>query len=351
MSYDIIIPGGDEQVSFREHPEMLFYWKEVAGKRRLIGHPNNAMRRLHAAFGRHLLSVIYDKKWHAGYAIRKLESATGCVKHSNPTINAQGHIRGRFFYITDLKDAYPRVNLTSLALFLTYLFRKEGNVEVSIKFFSMDPNRAQLFHDPLFPRMLGFLRVYFSGQHGEGIAVGGPLSPYLMNLYCEVFLDVHLRRVCEMKDITYTRYDDDLVFSSSRPIWSHTRADIRSCIANAVYAVNHQKSKVLALSMGAVFITKVGLALTEDGGVRLVFPQKKRRRLHQAIQKYLCQESDWPEKVSGLIAEFLYYYKNVLVKTASDRKTLALCKRFEAEWAKYREGPHPAALRSLHKNK
>ena len=48
---------------------------------------------------------------------------------------------------------------------------------------------------------------------------------------------------------------------------------------------------------------------------------------------------DWPEKVSGLVAEFLYYFKNVWPKTETDKKTFALCQAFEAEWAKYRKSP------------
>ena len=104
--------------------------------------------------------------------------------------------------------------------------------------------------------------------------------------------------------------------------------------------MNHRKSKVLTIGQGAVFVTKVGLEQQEEQDVaRIVFPQKKRRRLHGAIMSYLALQMDWPEKVSGLVAEFLYYYKKVPEKTASDKKTFRLCKDFEAEWARYRNGP------------
>lgn len=87
-------------------------------------------------------------------------------------------------------------------------------------------------------------------------------------------------------------------------------------------------------------MTQVGLA-EQPGTVvaRLVFPQKKRRHLHRAIHDYLALRTDWPEKVSGYIAEFLYYYKAVRVKTATDRKTFALCRSFERVWAMNCNGP------------
>ncbi len=47
-------------------------------------------------------------------------------------------------------------------------------------------------------------------------------------------------------------------------------------------------------------------------------------------------QMDWPEKVSGLISEFMYYYKNVEQPTATDRKTFELCKEFENEWSRHR---------------
>jgi hypothetical protein len=189
-----------------------------------------------------------------------------------------------------------------------------------------------------------FLQCYFAGIQGKGIAVGGPLSPYLMNLYCEVYLDAQVRRWCEKYAIVYTRYVDDLVFSSNVPIGEDRRRKIRCFVNDAGFEVNHRKSKVLALSQGTVFITKVGLEQqVEQNVARIVFPQKKRRRLRNEIVKYLTQQTDWPEHVSGLIAEFLYYYKNVSQKTATDRKTFALCKAFEAEWERYRKGPVPWA--------
>jgi hypothetical protein len=344
---DIVIP--DFLGAIGGEPKMDFHWKEVAGKRRLLGNPNKAMRVLHEQFGWHIKSAIRDLQEDVNYGIRRLPSATGCVPSSNPTKNALRHAKGKFFYVTDLKDAYPSIDLERLALFLTFLFHyKEHAIggNVSLKFFMWSDGHDRIRQDPLFGQLLTLLQCHFSGLHGKGLAIGGPLSPYLMNLYCEVYLDSQLRPWCTKRGITYTRYVDDLVFSSETAyIREDQRKKIREFINAAGFRPNHRKSKVLVLRRGTVFITKVGLESRSDHATaRLVFPQRKRRRLRNAIMDYLTWQTDWPEKVSGLVAEFLYHYKNVGTgRTASDKKLFALCWAFEAEWSKYRKGPRPGA--------
>jgi hypothetical protein len=96
--------------------------------------------------------------------------------------------------------------------------------------------------------------------------------------------------------------------------------------------------------MGTVFVTKVGMREDTDESedakpAILVFPQKKRRRIHGIIQSYLTKElwNDSPEVIRGIIAEFLHYYKCVVTPTRSDAKTFALCKEFERVSEPYRK--------------
>lgn len=318
------------------HPMIHFEEREIGGKNRLIGVPNRALRLLHQQFGVFLREMVHrtDK---SGYGIRILPSATGCVKESNPLLNALRHRGGKSFYITDLTQAYANVSLERLAMLVTFLIRyPDYEDDFSPAWFGQD-YRVRIFQDDLlYDPVLGFLKAYFSGPRDQGLAVGGPLSPYLMNLYCEVFLDAPLRKLCEQREITYTRYVDDLVFSAQFFIGRETRRKLRALIEKSGFTVNRRKSRVQVLSMGSVHVTKVGLMRkTEDGPTRLVFSQQKRRKLHGLIHSYLTGQMDWPERVSGYVAEFLYYYHKVDIKTATDRKTFALCQRFKAEWERY----------------
>ncbi len=323
------------------HPQIHFHWKEVGGKHRLIGNPNASMRALHELFGQWLRNGIYAMGKVDNYPLRRLPSSAAFVKGSNPLKNAQRHSSGKFFYITDIWNAYPSVDLEKLAVLIVYI-QKHHEYKTNISLFTLGVNvslQQELRRDQSFHSIRSFLESFCSGVRGEGLAVGGPLSPYLFNLYCEVFIDAQIRKICDGHFITYTRYADDCVFSRSKPVIGDLRKDLRGCITRAGFNVNHRKSKVLSREMGTVFVTKVGLRENPSDAKAesiTVFSRKKRRHLHGIIGGYLAMQMDWPEKVSGFVAEFIHYYKNVKIPTASDRKTFELCKIFEREWAKHR---------------
>jgi hypothetical protein len=320
-------------------PTIDFHWKEVAGKRRLIGNPNGPMRLLHERFKKQILGLL-ELMGRDGFYLRTLPSSTAFVKKSNPLKNAEKHIVGKFFYITDIADAYSSVDLRRLAVLLVYIEQYPiYSLEFSVKQLSTNDEYRELVEkDPIFKPILSFLEVYCSGLGGMGLAVGGPISPYLFNLYCEMWVDWKLRALCEKKEITYTRYADDLTFSRRVIIGEDARREIREIIQKAGFRINHAKSKVLSIEMGTVFVTKIGLRFNGDLPAILVYPQWKRRKLHGIIGSYLAGPDvfDWPEKVSGYVAEFLYYYKKTRTKTATDVKTFARCREFEREWRKYR---------------
>lgn len=326
--------------------------------------PNNAMKRLHALFKTHLEEAINRMGEGNGgkdnYTLRKLPSATGCVLGSNHFKNVAKHLHKRFVYTTDFKDAYPNLDLRRLAVLLVFIFKYDVyRIDYNIRQFG----RNELAHyametDPLYEQMRSFVGMAFSGLRGKGLAIGGPLSPYLLNLYCEVFLDARIRQYCERledrqqpeRQIVYSRYVDDLTWSSDTIISSHRKKELRRMVEEAGFPVNHRKSKVLDKQNGTVFITKVGLEAREGGSV-LVFPKKKRARLEGLIKSYLATpfQNDNPELITGVAAEFLHYWKLVEVPTQSDRRTFALCKRFEEAAAPYLQGMRKA--RSKHQQK
>ena len=318
-------------------PTMDSFWREVGSKRRLISHPNKPTRKLHELFAQYLRSSIMRIEEHNGWRLHMLPSSFAFVKGSNPLLNAQEHNKGKFFYKTDIRDAYPSIDLKNLARLIVYIKKHDiYREEISLDALAMNSLSTMFLEaDPLFAQVHAFLQIYCGGVRGIGLAVGGPISPYLMNLYCEAFVDGQIRKICERYEITYSRFADDFVFSRNKPIVGEIRKELRTCMYRAVLDVNHRKSFVLSREMGTVFVTKIGLLRGNEKAV-LVFPRKKRKKLHAIIWSYLHRQMDWPERVSGYVGEFLHYLKNV-EPTATDMKTFALCKAFEAEWAKYKK--------------
>lgn len=327
-------------------------------KRRLLSIPNRPMVMLHKLFKTHLDAAIDrmgdGNEGSDNYTLRRLLSSTGCVTGSNHYKNAELHIKKKFFYITDFTNAYPSVDLRRLTILLVYIFRYDlYGLDYSVRSFG----RNELAHyametDPMFEQWYSFVRMAFGGIRGEGLTVGGPLSPTLLNLYCEVYLDSRIRQYLKKLEdrrdpgtqILYSRYVDDLVFSSSRFIFFGHREELRRMIADAGFRVNHRKSKVIDKDHGTVFITKVGL---EDRGNKktvtstIVFPKKKRCRLEGIIKSFLCEpfQIDTPEIIAGMAAEFLHYYRLVTTDpndkekrtepSRSDARTFRWCKAFE----------------------
>ena len=353
-------------------PSFHFEWREPGKKknekrppkrqkkRRQLSIPNQSMIALQKLFRVHLEAAIDrmgdGNNGSENFTLRRLPSSTGCVLGSNHFKNSASHASKRFFYITDFKDAYPSVDLRRLTILLVFIFKfEEYKNDYGIRYFG----RNELAHyametDPSFSQWLSFVKFTFGGFGGYGLAVGGPLSPILLNLYCEVYLDSRIRQYCEKledrqrpeREILYTRYVDDLVFSSNTIISSERRREFRGLIADAGFRVNHRKSFVLDKEKGAIFVTKVGLE-KRDGATALVFPKKKRLRLEGVIRSSLCEpfQIDRPEVVTGLAAEFLHYYALVTTDpkdrsrrirpNPTDRRTYLLCKKFEKVYGPY----------------
>ena len=345
-----------------ETPSFHFRWKKIGSKRRRIGEPNFAMFKLHNAFLELFKEAVGRLDGSEKTRITQLPSARACRVGDNPLKNAQEHIGSEYFYVTDFSDAYENVDHDSLAALLMFIFRRNDYRKMG--YHLHDLARTMLVfetvaQDPMFPFWKSFTRLAFGGFAGEGIAFGAHLSPFIFNLYCEVYLDDKLRYYLEKfkdrerreKTFVYTRYLDDLVFSRNLPVGEHIRSTIRRAIDDAGFPVNHRKSKVLIRSKGTVFVTKVGLRTLhplaqDDDHVQigrsesvLVFPRKKRRRIEHLIRSYsavatstkgpVLHWNEHPEKTIGHIAEFIYYLKNVKNPTRGDLRTLAKCEEFE----------------------
>jgi len=136
-----------------------------------------------------------------------MPSSTSCRPKSSALNNVRKHIGSRHFYVLDLKNAYGSVRLETLAEIL-HSFDLENELDVTKE----------------------FLKMFAINKSGVGLVVGAPASPDLFNLYGEVMMDRQLREIASRYYLIYTRYLDDLTFSSKWPIGEEKRREIRTVI-------------------------------------------------------------------------------------------------------------------------
>jgi RNA-directed DNA polymerase len=117
-------------------------------------------------------------------------SAHGFIPERSIVSNAQPHARKKYVLNLDLKDFFPSINFGRVrGMFMGYPYYRNHEVATTL---------AQI--------------CCFNGY----LPQGAPTSPIVSNMLCAK-LDAQLQRLAKKYRSTYTRYADDITFSTSRP--------------------------------------------------------------------------------------------------------------------------------------
>ena len=108
------------------------------------------------------------------------------------------------------------------------------------------------------------------------LPTGAPSSPVLSNFIC-LKLDQDLAGFCTLKGLTYSRYADDMTFSSDSLISSDEILDIISIIQENGFKINEKK---LRLKKANQKQTVTGLTVNEKVNVERKLLKKTRAMLH-----------------------------------------------------------------------
>ena len=271
-------------------------------KKRLIYAPNKKMRLVHK-------QLIRQMRYHVQV---DMTSATACQQGSSPVRHILPHRHNRYFYVTDLHNAYGMVDGERLARIIA----ENSNGLTS------------------FEAALEFLKLYCLAPEG-GLATGAPASPILFNIYAAVLIDAPMRDLCEKFGLSYTRYLDDIVISSPNvPFGQKKRQQILSIIREAGFDISYKKTKVLDLQKGRITLCGFGL---EIGG-RIFLPRRYRQKLkgmlHAAVN---LGRRVSPAQIAGHYGLFNMSMVNGQILSASEAKILSLraAYRYQRESAKH----------------
>lgn len=225
--------------------------KKRGGERELFV-PAKTLKRLQKRINyylQHYYAEIKPDSVH-GFTIKTDDKSVHC----NIVENAKPHVGKKYILNIDLKDFFPDISAFRVKqLFTSSLFNYNEHIATALT-----------------------LLTTYQGM----LPTGAPTSPVISNFLC-FQLDADLKAFCEIcNELIYTRYADDLTFSSDSLISNQTIAEIISVIEKNNFQVNTKKMRLKSFSQKQ---TVTGLIVNEKVNVDRKFLKKTRAMLHDAI--------------------------------------------------------------------
>jgi retron-type reverse transcriptase len=253
----------------------IFHVAKKTGGVRSIAHPAHPLR----AAQRWVLRNILDK-------LHTTPSSYGFERGSKLRVHAEQHLGAKAILTLDIKNFFPSISIAQV----TCVFRAAG-------------------YSPSAASMLARLCTC-----EDALPQGAPSSPRLANLVC-FRMDRRLARLAERRGFVYTRYADDLSFSStSASALAKVRPFIAYIVHDSGFRLNNCKTRLVG-PRGAKRITGLVIALGDVGiGRRRL--RELRAQIHRAhtgcdttsldaIQGWLDYVSDVDPARYGIIVRYV----------------------------------------------
>lgn len=118
--------------------------------------------------------------------------------------------------------------------------------------------------------------------YNDYLPQGAVTSPYIANLVC-YHMDARINGYCSRKDIVYTRYADDLTFSSNnRTLLNKVEKFIKYIVEDEGFVINDKKTRYLS---NDVKKTVTGITINDDSiHVDKKFKRDLRAQIYQSIK-------------------------------------------------------------------
>jgi retron-type reverse transcriptase len=275
MSNDLMISETDLLYLIRSSPYRYKVYKidkRKGDKKRIIAQPAREVKALQYWVMKNILSRY------------SLHSAAMAYRQGKSIAdNAQVHAKNRFLLKLDFKDFFHSITGVDFKAFMVLHSADKFN-----------PDEIDCL-----------ARILFWKKKRDGrliLSIGAPSSPILSNILMYEF-DKTMREYCMQKHIRYTRYADDLTFSTNAPsvLDSVVSQVVKICqkLEFPRLRLNHDKT-VRASKAGCRRVT--GLVLSNDATVSI--GRDRKRQLHAAVHHYVCGKLGEEEiaSLSGMLA-------------------------------------------------
>lgn len=203
------------QLLCQNPPYKNFKIPKKGGGERKIEDPQRDLKQVHIRLNKYLQSVYYLEKSRAAYGF--IVGVRNDDDRRNVVSNARQHIKKDYLLNIDLKDFFHSVTREKV---LTIFANKP---------FSFRGELADILAD---------LTTY-NGR----LAMGAPTSPVLSNLACRE-MDQELIAFSSSMLWAFTRYADDMSFSSNQLINAEKINSVRAIVRKHGFIINEKKLKI-----------------------------------------------------------------------------------------------------------
>lgn len=201
--------------SNRRRAYTKFEIPKKSGGKRVILAPKKEIKQIQTTLN-FILSSIYNPS----------SAAMGFINGKSVRDNAQLHIKKNYVFNIDLQDFFPSITARM--------------VEHSLANMGIEPFVARLIAE------VCTIPGDKPSSHRNYLPQGAPTSPVLSNIYCQV-LDKRLTGLANRFLLTYSRYADDITFSSNHNIYQQDGefwVELKHIIADCGFQINPSKTRL-----------------------------------------------------------------------------------------------------------
>ena len=235
-----------------------FVIKKKSGGERIIHAPCTGLKSLLKCLNC-ILTAVFDPH----------PAAKGFVTGLSIVDNAAKHTGKRFVYNMDLKDFFPGIERGRIVKRLqTPPFNLNSKLAVIIAGLCCHTMEVERFTDNVWQTVTRNV-----------LPQGAPTSPIMTNIICQR-LDKRLAGAARKYGAVYTRYADDITFSSGRNIFSkgsHLITEVTRIIADQNFTVNAKKTRLQSFGYRQEV---TGLVINEKVNVKRRYILEIRLLLH-----------------------------------------------------------------------
>lgn len=294
LSYHLYILGTDRDKSTKEKYTEFEIPKKQGGTRKILA-PNKDLKNIQASLSDLLYECIKEINLARGV---KGKLSYGYQKDVSTMHHANIHTKKRFVFNIDLKDFFGSINFGRVRGF----FIANNN-------FSLHPKVATILAQ--------------IACHNNSLPQGSPCSPVISNLIGHI-VDIKLAQLATSCGCSYSRYCDDITFSTNKKIFPHKIAffngineylpskNLISIIERSGFEINLKKVR-MSLFYSQQNVT--GLTVNKRVNTPRVYRDTVRALVH-----HLCFKGDFDFKGSFVKDKIEYTRDGDDKKTIKERK-------------------------------